>query len=83
EATLAAANGLYLVFLGIGGIFVPLTFERVGFFAVPLNLLPPAALSNALRGALTSQGVPVGSLILLVVWAAIILGAAAFTFKWE
>ncbi|MGZ3600867.1 MAG: ABC transporter permease [Ktedonobacterales bacterium] len=83
EATLAAANGLYLVFLGIGGIFVPLTPERVGFFAVPLNLLPPAALSNALRGALTSQGVPVGSLILLVVWAAIILGAAAFTFKWE
>lgn len=83
EATLAGANLLYLVFLGIGGIFVPLTVSRVGVFAGFLNLLPPAALSNALRGALTSQGMPVGSLILLVVWAAIILGAAAFTFKWE
>jgi ABC-2 type transport system permease protein len=83
EATLAAANGLYLVFLGIGGIFVPLTDRTFSFLAGLLNLLPPAALSTALRGALTSQGVPVGSLILLVVWAVIILGAAAFTFKWE
>jgi ABC-2 type transport system permease protein len=83
EATLAGANLLYLIFLGIGGIFVPLTSDRVGVFAGLLNLLPPAALSTALRGALTSQGVPVGSVILLIVWAAIILGAASFTFKWE
>ncbi len=83
EATLAGANLLYLIFLGIGGIFVPLTPERFGRFAGLLNLLPPAALSTALRGALTSQGVPVSSVIVLIVWAAIILGAAAFTFKWE
>ena len=83
EATLAGANLLYLIFLGIGGIFVPLTAARFGFFAGLLNLLPPAALSTALRGALTSQGVPVSSVIILIVWAAIILGAAAYTFKWE
>ena len=83
EATLAFANGLYLVFLATGGMFVPLTSQKFGFLAGLLNVLPPAALSNALRGALTSQGVPIGYVIVLIVWAGVILCGAAFTFKWE
>ncbi|HKV83442.1 MAG TPA: ABC transporter permease [Ktedonobacterales bacterium] len=82
EATLAGANGLYVVFLAIGGIFVP-TDHFPGPVAAICNVLPPAALSDALRGALTNQGVHAGSVILLMVWAAIILVAAARLFKWE
>lgn len=82
EATLAGANGLYVVFLAIGGIFVP-TDHFPGPVAAVCNILPPAALSDSLRGALTNQGVQAGSVILLVAWGAIILVAAARLFKWE
>jgi len=82
EATLAGANGLYVVFLAIGGIFVPVG-SFPGLLGTLLGLLPPAALSSALRGALTAQGIPGGSLLVLAAWAAIFIGVAARTFKWE
>lgn len=82
EATLAGANGLYVVFLAIGGVFLPLnTFP--GPIAGFLGILPPGALSSVLRGALTNQGVPGGSVLALSVWAIIIIVAAARTFRWE
>ena len=82
EATLAAANGLFLIFLLIGGTILPV--ERLPGFTQPLaRLLPPAAFSDALRGALSPQGVPMGSLLALAVWAVIFLVAAALTFRWE
>ncbi len=56
EATLAVANGLYVVFLGISGIMFPLS--RLGGFADLARLLPPTALADALHPALgTGQGV--------------------------
>ena len=68
EATLAVANGLFLIFLLIGGTILPV--ERLPGFTQPLaRLLPPAAFSDALRGALSPQGVPMGSLLALAVWA--------------
>lgn len=82
EATLAGANGLFVIFLAIGGIFLPTDHLPIGIQQLA-NVLPPAALSDALRGALTTQGVHAGSVILLIVWAIIILAAAATTFKWE
>jgi ABC-2 type transport system permease protein len=82
EATLALANGLYVVFLAIGGVFLPVDHLPVVIRWLA-QILPPAALSDALRGALTATGVPAGSVALLAVWAVVILGAAAFTFKWE
>jgi len=82
EATLAAANGLFLIFLLIGGTILPV--ERLPGFTQPLaRLLPPAAFSDALRGALSPQGVPMGSLLALAVWAIIFVVAAALTFSWE
>ena len=82
EATLAGANGLYLLFLLIGGMIVPI--DRLPVFMQGFaHILPGAALSDALRGALTAEGVSAGSILLLAIWAAIFLGAAAATFKWE
>jgi ABC-2 type transport system permease protein len=82
EATLAGANGLYVVFLAIGGVFLPLsTFPAP--IASFLGVLPPGALSNVLRGALTSQGIPGGSVVALCLWAVVVIGVAARTFRWE
>lgn len=80
--TLAGANGLYILFLAIGGVILP-TDHLPPVIAWIANLLPAAALSDALRGALTTQEMHGGSILLLVFWAVVILVAAARTFKWE
>jgi ABC-2 type transport system permease protein len=82
EATLAGANGLYVVFLFIGGIFVPLS-SFPGPIAALLGLLPPAALSQALRGTLAGVGDVGSGVFVLVVWTVVFIAAAARTFKWE
>jgi ABC-2 type transport system permease protein len=82
EATLAAANGLFLVFLLIGGTILPV--ERLPALVQPLaRLLPAAAFSDALRGALSPHGVPPSAAVALAIWALIFLVAAAITFRWE
>ncbi len=81
EATLAIANGLYLVLLLVGGFILPL--DRLpGPLALAAHVLPAAALTDATRGALADQ-VVVGPLALLAAWAAVTLGAAALTFRAE
>ncbi|HLZ24000.1 MAG TPA: ABC transporter permease [Ktedonobacterales bacterium] len=80
--TLAGANGLYILFLAIGGVILP-TNHLPPVITWVANLLPAAALSDALRGALTTQGMHGGSVLLLVFWAVVILAAAVRTFKWE
>jgi ABC-2 type transport system permease protein len=84
EATLAIANGLYLVFLLLGGFILPL--DRLpGPLGIAAHALPAAALTDATRSALSdasTQGV-VGPLALLAVWAVVTLGAAALTFRAE
>lgn len=84
EATLAVANGLYLVFLLLGGFILPL--DRLpGALSAFARVLPGAALTDATRAALndgSAQGA-VGSLALLAAWAVVTLGAAAVTFRAE
>ena len=83
EATLAAANLAWFLLLFFGGVLFPLEKFPAGLAAV-LEYLPTAALSEGLRAVLRDgAGLPVQSLATLVVWAAIGLGAAAATFKWE
>ncbi|HET6315086.1 MAG TPA: ABC transporter permease [Chloroflexota bacterium] len=81
EATLAVANGLYLIFLLLGGFILPLDRlpEPIGLAA---RVLPAAALTDATRAALVDpvQGV-VGPLALLATWAVLGIGAAALTFR--
>lgn len=80
EATLAVANGLYVVFLGISGIMFPLS--RLGGFADLARLLPSTALADALHPALgTGQGVPAEAWIVLAAWAVIAPALAAWRFR--
>jgi ABC-2 type transport system permease protein len=83
EVTLAAANGLYLVLLLLGGMIIPL--DRLpGVLQGLSRLLPAAALSDALHGALgVGGGIPARAWLVLVAWALIAPAAAATTFKWE
>jgi ABC-2 type transport system permease protein len=83
EATLAAANLVYLVFLGLGGIVFPLAKFPAG--ARPaLRLLPGGALSDGLRSVLQhGAGLPVRDLLVLVVWAVVAITITARAFRWE
>jgi ABC-2 type transport system permease protein len=83
EVTLAAANGLYLVLLLIGGMVFPLS-SLPGPLESFARLLPSGALSQALHAALTT-GAPASAeaWLVLVGWAVITPLAAARTFRWE
>ena len=83
EATLAVANGLYLLFLLLGGIVLPLS--HLGPMLAGLAaLLPGAALADVLRGSLlTAEPFWAGSWLVLTVWAVLAPLAAALTFRWE
>ncbi len=83
EATLAAANLVYLVLLGVGGVVFPLTKFPVGARPV-LRLLPSGAMSHGLRAVLRyGAGLPVRDIVVLGVWAVVGIGLAARTFRWE
>jgi ABC-2 type transport system permease protein len=82
EATLAGANGLFLLFVIIGGIVLPIN-HWPGIIQWPAKVLPAAALSDSLRSALSPAGIDGGSLLLLLAWAVVLLVAAALAFKWE
>lgn len=83
EATLAAANLVFLLLLVGGGIIVPLD-RFPGAAQDVLRLLPVSALSDGLRDVLRDgAGMPWGDLAILLVWAVVGLGAAARFFKWE
>ncbi|WP_329017015.1 ABC transporter permease [Streptomyces sp. NBC_00690] len=83
EATLAAANLVFLLLLVGGGVIVPLDRFPDGVESV-LSLLPISALSDGLRDVL-QQGatLPWADLGVLALWAILGLGAAARYFRWE
>jgi ABC-2 type transport system permease protein len=83
EATLAAANLIYILLLGVGGVVFPLTKFPAG--ARPaLELLPTGALSTGLRNVLQHRAVfPVGNTVTLVVWAVVAIAFAARMFRWD
>src|SRR6204780_3725104 len=83
EATLAAANLVYVVLLGGGGVVFPLTKFPASARPV-LELLPTGALSTGLRNVLQHAAVfPAGNIVTLAIWAAVAITAAARTFRWE
>lgn len=83
EATLGAANGLYIVLLFLGGIAFPLSRLPRGLAAVG-RALPASALADCLRAALhAGAAVPGHAVAVLVVWAVVAPVAAALTFRWE
>ncbi len=85
EATLAGANLLYLVMLGIGGVVFPLAKFPAGVQPL-LKLLPAGALADGLRTALgdgAHAGLPAGDLLVLACWAVAGIALAARYFSWE
>ncbi len=83
EVNLAAANGLYLVLLLLGGMVVPLD-KLPGGMADVAKALPAAALSDGLHAALgTGTSVPASAWVVLAVWAVAAPVVAAVTFRWE
>ncbi len=83
EVNLAAANGLYLVLLLLGGMVVPIG-KLPGGLASVAKVLPAEALSAALHAGLgAGNAVPVLSWVVLAIWAVAAPVAAALSFRWE
>jgi ABC-2 type transport system permease protein len=83
EITLAAANGLYLVLLLLGGMVFSLDKLPRGLRTVA-RWLPSAALSDALHGGFSAgAAIPTRAWVVLAVWAVVAPAAAALTFRWE
>ena len=82
EATLAGANLLYLVMLGIGGVLFPLAKFPAGIQPV-LRALPAGALSDGLRAALGHGALRGADLLVLVIWAVAAIALTARFFRWE
>jgi ABC-2 type transport system permease protein len=85
ETMLAVANLLFLGFLALGGIVVPV--DRLPApVAVIAHALPAAALSDVMRIALASTTVvsdPATPLIVLVAWGVAAVTLAAASFRWD
>ena len=83
EVTLAAANGLYLLLLLLGGMIFPLS-KLPRFLRDVAEGLPAGALSDALHGALSSgASVPARAWVVLALWAVVAPVLAARVFRWE
>jgi len=83
EATLAVANGLYLLILLLGGVIVPLADLPTPVAALT-GALPPALMADLVRAALTPGGaVSPLEAIALCAWAAALVVATLATFRPE
>ncbi len=82
EATLAAANLVYVLLLLGSGIVVPLDRFGEGTQRV-LEWLPSTALADGLRASLAGAAVPGRVWVVLVVWSVVAVVAAARWFRWE
>lgn len=83
EATLAAANLVYLLLLVLGGVIFPLS-GFTGTVRAALELLPISALAGGLRAVLQhGANLPAGSVAVLAGWAVVSLMLAARWFRWE
>lgn len=80
--TLAAANGVYLLLLLLGGMVIPLS-KLPGPLQVVSQALPAGALAEVLHGALGTAGIPGHAWLVLVTWALAAPIAAARWFRWE
>jgi ABC-2 type transport system permease protein len=82
EATLAGANGLYLIFALIGGMFLPVDHLPRALAGIA-PYLPADALADLLRSSLSGGGISGFSLAVLLAWTVAFVGLAMRTFRWE
>lgn len=81
EATLAAANLVYLLLLAGGAVVLPRS--SYGGVGDTLRFLPSGALGDALRAAFLDGSFAVAPAVVLAVWAIVGGWLAARFFKWE
>lgn len=83
EATLALANALFLLFLMLGGVVLPLS-HLPDLLAAVAQFLPAAALADLVRAGLGDTATnPAGSVVILAAWGVAAIGAAVRSFRWE
>ncbi len=81
--TLALANGIYIVFLLIGGIIVPIE-ELPSALAAISKLFPAAAMTDIITASLTAGGaISSWSWPVLAVWGLAAPVAAGLLFRWD
>jgi ABC-2 type transport system permease protein len=82
-ATLALANGLYLVLLLLGGMIIPFSEMPSGLATIG-EVTPAGALSTVMQSCLR-DGAPAagGAWLVLAVWAVAMPVAAMRLFRWE
>jgi len=81
EATLAAANLVYLLLLAGGAVVLPAS--TYGGFGDLVRWLPSGALGESLRQATLDGAFPVTGLLVLLAWGALGTVLTARTFRWE
>ncbi len=81
EATLAAANLVYLLLMAGGAVVLPTS--SYGAFGHAAAWLPSGALGNGLRDALVTGTLNLHAVAVLVVWAIVGATLTARTFTWE
>lgn len=81
EATLAAANLVYLLLMAGGAVVFPA--DSYGPAAGVLSLLPSGALGTGMRTAFLDAGLPVVPLLILAGWTVVGTALTARTFTWE
>lgn len=81
EATLAAANLVYLLLLAAGAVVLPAS--AYGGFGHVASWLPSGALGEAMREAFLDGTVAWRDLAVLLGWAVLGTAATARTFSWE
>ncbi|OOC54568.1 MULTISPECIES: ABC transporter permease [Nocardiopsis] len=83
EATLAGANLVYVLMLGLGGVLFP-TSGFPGPLEQAASVLPVTALSSGLRAVLTEGSPPSpGAFAVLAVWALVGGLLASRLFRWD
>jgi ABC-2 type transport system permease protein len=82
EATLALANALFIAFLLLGGVVLPLDHLPAPLASIA-SYLPAAPLSELYRVGLGERGDATFALVVLGAWAVGAVVAAAATFRWE
>ena len=80
EATLAAANLVYLLLMAGGAVVLP--SSAYGSFGGFTRLVPSGALGDSLRHALWSGSYEWTSMLVLLVWAGVGTVLTARTFRW-
>ncbi len=83
EATLAGANLVYVLMLGLGGVLFP-TSSFPGPMEQAVSFLPITALSSGLRDVLVGGALPgAGAFLVLALWTVVTGFLASRLFRWE